>query len=95
MACPLTSASLPTDLEALSSSLRREQTAEADTLIKRIKTWIAQEQTSLECLRDGSHGHVHEHDHHEHDDGDDVCQCSCGEEHGESEDEEEEEEEVE
>lgn len=39
------------DLEALSSSLRREHTAEADAMIQSIKTWISQEQRGLEELR--------------------------------------------
>lgn len=57
------------DLEALSSSLRREHTAEADDMIKRIKEWIAQEQDGLERLREeaadqccgcGAHSHDEE-----------------------------------
>ncbi|KAM0786963.1 hypothetical protein ACM66B_002382 [Microbotryomycetes sp. NB124-2] len=71
------------DLEALSSSLRREHTSEADTMIKSIKAWISQEQRGLQDLqreaRDAAALHSDE----------DACSC-C--QHGHSQDEEDEEE---
>jgi hypothetical protein len=53
------------DLEALSSSLRKEQTLEAEQMIESIKRWISQEQRELEELRKevpDAHNH---------------CRCDC------------------
>lgn len=66
------------DLEALSSSLRREHTAEADAMIQSIKTWISQEQRGLEELRKEAADaalQVHEHSHCDH-----CCEAESGDE---------------
>lgn len=93
--------SINTDLEALSSSLRREHTSEADSMIKSIKAWISSEQRGLQdmqrephdaevhdcdCAYDHHHDHDHEHD-ADHDHGEDDCSCEHG--HHEVEDDDE------
>ncbi|KAK4052852.1 hypothetical protein OIV83_002140 [Microbotryomycetes sp. JL201] len=67
------------DLEALSSSLRREHTSEADTMIKSIKAWISQEQRGLQDLQREARDAAALHS-----DDEDTCSC-C--QHGHSDEE--------
>ncbi|KAK4057355.1 hypothetical protein OIO90_001422 [Microbotryomycetes sp. JL221] len=67
------------DLEALSSSLRREHTGEADSMIKSIKAWISQEQRGLlDLQREARDAALHL--------DDDECSC-CAHDHELAEDE--------